>query len=275
MAFRQLGHVHCHVNLLGDASVGAANTFQSLQKIVNAARKFRGLQLIPMDDCIRISYYSNCFMPLCINIGNAEKTSCDLHLPEPDFSQEQLGLPPRSVDEFHCYGYIQKLGNEQFPAMAKEVYRVLKMRRFFVGNVNTFDGARLRFMKATEIDDPVLAAQCFDGCLSERRVREILTQAGFEVVRMDRHGPVTPDDIRLPGVGKVMFDSKRFPNICAVGRCSGENFTPKGWTAQSIYCRKHYRRATQVFWDRRQESSVVHFAAAKRRPKISSRNRRN
>ena len=275
MAFRQLGHVHCRVNLLGDASLGAVSTFHSMQKMINAARMFRGLKTIPLGDGIRISYYSNRFEPLCVNIGDAEKTSCDLHLPELDFSQEQLGLPPGSIDEFHCYGYIQKLGNEQFPAMAKEVYRVLKVRRFFVGNVNTFDGARLRFLKATEIDDPVLAAQCFDGCLSERRVREILTQVGFEVVSMERHGPVTPDDICLPGVGKMIFESKGFPSDCAVGRCSGEKFTPEGWTALSIYCRKHYRRATQVFWDRRQESSVVHFAAAKRRPKTSKAHRKN
>lgn len=244
-------------------------TPESLRDMVNAARDFR--KMPPLADGFRVSYNSDRFIPECVNMGNITATwPWDVVATRIDLAQDKLALPMSSVDEFHCYGYAQRLSQAGLRGLVYSVYDCLKPYAKFQGTVNNLDAAKWRFLQANGLSDPVLASQCLEKPLfGPKQIQSLFESVGFAMTEIRYGGRYdSTEDIILPDADR---DAHAAMKLCADGEeccmtgCAEPRYHPKdGRSFPSVYCRRHFTQVARILHADIAQKAVVHFTAVKK-----------
>ena len=250
-------------------AVDGSCTPESLRDMVNAVRVFR--RQPPLVDGFRVSYNSDRFIPECMNVGNiAADWSWDVEASRIDLAKDRLPIPKSSVDEFHCYGYAQRLSRGGLQGLIRSVYECLKPYADFRGTVNNLDAAKRKFLQANGLSDPILASQCLDEPLfGPKQIKSFLESVGFAMTEL-RYGSKygSTEDIILPGADHDAYTVMKFrtggDGCCMVG-CERLRYHPKdGRSFPSVYCRKHFTQVARILHADMAQKAVVHFTAIKK-----------
>lgn len=269
-----LGTLSATASLTGE---GATCNLSSLRDLVAAVRKFRHLD--PPGDGRKVSYNSDRFMPECLNVGNMQvEWDWDVVSSKFDFSRDTLPLPYESVEEFHCYGYMQRLPNDVLPHFVQGIHAALVPYGVFCGSYNSFDVAKRKFLEASRISDPSLIAECLASPMTTSTLKAMLESAGFALLNIcsggGKYGSV--EDVLLPGADAKLAKAVRFRSSssdkgCCV--CGKPRFWPKDgiralgvdpFSCPSIYCRRHFTHAARILHADIVEKAVIFFKAVKK-----------
>ena len=277
-----LGTLSAAVGLTG---AGACSP-ESLREMVTAIRRFRHLE--PPGEAFRISYNSDRFMPECINVGNTQADwDWDVVSGKFDFARDALPLPYESVEEFHCYGYMQRLSAAALRGFIQSVHRATRPYGRFCGSYNDLDAAKRKFLAASRISDPALATECLSPTMTPESLKSMLEAVGFALLSIRRGGGKykSVEDVLLPGADAGMAEAIRFQPLsddaggCCV--CGKPRFWPKDgiratgvdpFSCPSIYCRRHFTHAARILHADIAEKAVVSFEAVKKY-RVSGRRR--
>jgi len=249
----------------------SACTPESLCDMVNAARDFR--RLPPLGDGFRVSYNSDRFIPECVNIGNITVSwPWDVVAAHIDLGQDRLAIPASSTDEFHCYGYAQRLSENGLQGLARSVYDCLKPYAEFRGTVNNLHAAKQRFLQANGLSDPILANQCLEKSLfGPKEIQFLLESVGFAMIEVRYGGKYeSTEDILLPDADPDIHAATRFctstsSSACCVSGCEAARYHPKdGRNFPSVYCRRHFTQVARILHADLAQKAVVHFVAVKK-----------
>ena len=271
-----LGTLTAPVSLTGE---GATCNPDSLKEMVSAVREFRCLE--PLGEGFKISYNSDRFVPECINVGNIRaEWEWDVAASKFDFSVDGLPLPPESADEFRCHGYIQRLRRPELEGFVRSVHRTTRPFGRFFGSWNNLDAAKRKFLEASGMSDPALAAMCLGEPLTPEAMKSILEAAGFAVLEIRRGGGryASVEDVLLPRADRDMARANRFRpppdeghDECCV--CGKPRFWPQDgiratgvdpFSCPSIYCRRHFTHAARLLHADITAKAVLTFEAVKK-----------
>jgi len=244
-------------------------TPDSLRDMVNAIRDFRGQPLL--GDGFSVSYNSDRFIPECVNVGNiAAAQPWDVVATRIDLAQDRLAMPESSVDEFHCYGYAQRLSRAGLLGLARSAHDCLKPYAEFRGTVNNLDAAKRRFLQANGLSDPALASKCLEEPLfGPKEMQTLLESVGFAMTEVRYGGSYkSTEDIVLSDADPNAHAAMKFcvdGEECCVTECSVPRYHPKdGRPFPSVYCRRHFTQAARILHIDLAQKAVVHFTAVKK-----------
>ncbi len=252
--------------------------FDNAIDLVNLQRKIRRQLLLPEDmtkDNMRISFNSEKYREDLINISFLEHLKYDILIPYPSNAWMGSILPDGVFTEIHSINYYQKInGDCELTHAIEDLHRILKHNGTVHIGVPNF---KLILEKIVEMPSEVTRLQwehfLFSRNVDERGlfynqsicdVKRIVSRArhaGFRDIQEDllygkeneKYIEMHPENFDLPGVNEqaridfniMLKDSKIRRKKCIMTRCTSKAGQQEYKRQQSVYCRRHYRKAKQ------------------------------
>lgn len=284
-----LGEVSFNIKLSDGRSPGCS--VEEFQRLIAAARRFKGQPPLEGDGKFRVSFNSVHFVPNAVNMGFLDHVPLDVDVPPLEFTRYGLPLPPDSVDEFHCYGFVHRIRSDcELTHFFENVFNILKP-----GGICHFRAISLltlmeRCIEAQSCDNDlhIVERQLFGGqdrsglyfnqaSLNKSRIISRMRHAGFLKIDIQEddadsaHIPKEADQVWLreftPEQMEICLSSKRC--IMEASGCkSPRAIKPYRPSEFSIYCKRHYQKANHAYVTMLQKRMSIRFFSVK--PEMAS-----
>jgi len=250
--------------------------FDQLVELVNEKRRLRKEPLLPEDmtqDNLRINFNSEEYNTDLINMAFLGHLQYDVLIPYPGNAWMQSVLPSDAFTEVYSTNYFQKInGDCELTHAMEDLYRIVKpggTAYIVVPNCDLIlqklvgikeDTGRLKwehFLFSRNVDEKGLFYN--QSLCSARRLKNRARFAGFQEAAEDKeygesnikYLDMVPEEYNLPGVNEkarkqfrsMISDSSIRRKKCIVPRCQAKAGQQEFRRMQSIYCRRHYRKA--------------------------------
>lgn len=278
-----LGEIVVPVKLRkGRDPVDRGCSIEEMYSLVAAARNFKGQPPLEDDGKVRVSFNSVHFIPNAINVGFLDMTPWDIEVHPLEFTRYGIPFPPNTIDEFHCYGFAHRVRSDcELTHFFENVYNILKPGGTCFFRVIGLLELMQRCLDSQTCDNDLhlVERQLFTGqdrsglyfnqCSFNRyRIKNRMRHAGFSEVEVTEGTvdnaviPQEPDHVWLREFGVDLINKCLDGDTCIM--CDTPRTTkPYRPTERSIYCKKHYRKANQLYLDRLHDRLAIHFSATK------------
>jgi len=245
-------------------------------EMTNERRKWRGQPLLPEDitqDNLKINFNSEEFEDNLINVAFLAHLPYDILVPYPCTAWMQSIFPDGTFAEVHSINYYQKInGDCELTHAMEDLFRILKPNgvayigvpnfEFVLRMINEIqdDTSRLKwehYLYSRNVDEKGLFYN--QSLCGLKRIRNRARFAGFRAVDEDnaygqqftKYLNMIPEDFDLPGVDqhereefqKRLADTSIRRKRCVVPGCDAKAGQQELRRVQSVYCRRHYRKA--------------------------------
>jgi hypothetical protein len=259
---------------IGDLIIPVA--FDRMVELTNEKRRLRGYSLLPQEitqDNLKITWNSEEFRDDFINVGFLGHLQHDILVPYPGNAWMGSIFPEQVFTEIHSINYYQKInGDCELTHAMEDLYRILKSNgtaHISVPNFNLIlnkivqtnvDTERLKwehFLFSRNVDEKGLYYN--QSLCTHQRLYSRAIYAGFKSISKDEFDDkdiekclnMKPDQFDLPGVNEearknfqlALMDSAVRRKKCIVPRCISKAGQQEHKREQSVYCRRHYRKA--------------------------------
>ncbi len=259
---------------LGEITIPVSS--DNIVELVNYERKLRGQKLLPEEitqDNLKISFNSEEYREDLINISFLGHLRYDILIPYPSNAWMESALPEDTFTEVHCAGYYQKInGDCELTHAIEDLQRILKPNGIAYVGVPNFklilnelansrsEAQRLRwehFLFSRNVDEKGLFYN--QSICDATRIMSRARFAGFKSAEEDadygteleKYLTMTPENFNLQGVNKevrqkfkeMLRDDDIRRKKCIIARCSSKAGQQEFKRVQSIYCRRHFRKA--------------------------------
>jgi len=250
--------------------------FDRMVELTNEKRRLRGHVLLPQEitqDNLKITWNSEEFCDNLINVSFLGHLQYDILIPYPGNAWMGSILPDQVFTEVRSINYYQKInGDCELTHAMEDLHRILKLGGTAYISVPNFelilakimsirdDKERLKwehFLFSRNVDEKGLyynQSICGNARLLNRAVHtgfKIISKDEFDSKDIEKCLDMRPDQFDLPGVDNEarkhfqasLVDSAVRRKKCIVPRCVSKAGQQEYKREQSIYCRRHYRKA--------------------------------
>ena len=250
--------------------------FDRLVEMTNEKRRWRGQPLLPPEitqDNLKISFNSEEYREDLINMSFLGHLQYDILIPYPSTAWMKSVFPDAIFTEVHSVNYYQKInGDCELTHAVEDLFRIVKPGGTAYIGVPNFDlilrmiseiqddTGRLKwehFLFSRNVDEKGLFYN--QSICNVKRIRSRGYYAGFRTVGEDtsygeqftKYISMTPEEINLPGVdeearkkfAEMLNDTSIRRKKCIVPSCEAKAGQQELRRVQSVYCRRHYRKA--------------------------------
>lgn len=267
--------------------IGIPVHLDQLVELTNLKRKWLGQKPLPIDvtqDSLKISFNSEEYREDLINLSFLGHLQYDILIPYPSTAWMKSVIPDNFCTEVHSVNYYQKInGDCELTHAIEDLFRIVKPEGKAVISVPNFDYivrmineirddvSRLKwehFLYSRNVDEKGLfynQSLCNFSRLSNRA-----RYAGFRTIVEDgtygiqhaKYLNMMPENFDLPGVNeearenfqKMLADTSIRRKKCIVPDCPAKAGQQEFRRVQSVYCRRHYRKAKDKLEEMQQKA---------------------
>lgn len=263
-------------NIVRVGELGVPVIFDRLVEMAKIKRQLRNQEKLPEEitqDNLKVTWNSEEFRNDLVNIAFLSHLQYDVLIPYPGNAWLGSIFPDKVFTEIHSVNYYQKInGDCELTHALEDLYRILKPGGKAFISIPNFDLIldkilnaesdihRLKwehFLFSRNVDEKGLFYN--QSICSYMRLYGRAWHAGFRSIEEDKcyggenekYLQMEPDSFDLPGVDNEARDGFRSmlvdPTVrrkkCIVPRCVSKAGQQEFKREQSVYCRRHYRKA--------------------------------
>jgi len=245
-------------------------------ELTNEKRKWRGQSPLPPSitkNNLKISFNSEEYKEELINVSFLGHLQHDVLIPYPSTAWMRSVFPDQFLTEVHSINYYQKInGDCELTHAIEDLFRIIKQKGTAYIGVPNFelilkmitdtsdDTTRLKwehFLFSRNVDEKGLFYN--QSICSLKRIRNRACYVGFKTAEEDKmcgahfaeYLNMIPEQFNLPGVNeetremfnKILNDKNIRRKKCIVPGCLAKAGQQELMRIQSVYCRRHYRKA--------------------------------
>lgn len=256
--------------------LGIPVNLEQMIELVNLKRKWQKQNPLPEDitqDNLKIAFNSEEYTESLINISFLGHLQYDILMPYPSTAWMKSVFPDGIFAEVHSVNYYQKInGDCELTHAMEDLYRIVKPGGKAIISVPNFDFilkkineiqddvARLKwehFLFSRNVDEKGLFYN--QSLCNVRRISNRARYAGFRAIEEDtsygeqhtKYLDMIPEDFNLAGIDakareefqKMLVDTAIRRKKCIISECTAKAGQQELRRVQSVYCRRHYRKA--------------------------------
>ena len=250
--------------------------FDNIIERTNIQRQIRKQPELPpsnTQDDVKIGFNTEEYRQDLVNVGFLEHLRHDILIPYPDNAWMESVLPDNSFTEVHSINYYQQInGDCELTHAMEDLYRILKPGGTAYIGIPNFDvildkiqnaaSEHLRlhwehFIFSRNVDERGLFYN--QSICDVQRITNRARHVGFRDIQealsygkdLAKYLTMKPDRFDLPGVDKevraefnrTLKDKSIRRKKCIISRCVSKAGQQEFARKQSVYCRRHYRKA--------------------------------